>query len=81
MSKSKWSKQVKQNIGKLIEERTKQEIIIKTEANNINNNNNNNNIAKQENKNSISIHYQVIFTSIINCNDDFIKMILSTQSN
>ena len=26
--------------------RTKQEIIIKTEANNINNNNNNNNIAK-----------------------------------
>ena len=47
MSKSKWSKQVKQNIGKLIEERTKQEIIIKTEANNINNNNNNNNnIAK-----------------------------------
>ena len=28
-----------------------------------------------------SPHYQVTFTSIIICNNDFIKMILSTQSN
>ena len=27
------------------------------------------------------LHYQVTFTSIINCHNNFIKMILSTQSN
>ena len=28
-----------------------------------------------------SLHYQVTFTSIIICNNNFIKMILLTQSN
>ena len=28
-----------------------------------------------------SLHYQVTFTSLIICNNNFIKMILSTQSN